>query len=801
MRILSFFILLLTVNTTQAQQGEVVGRVFNEQQEPLANVSIYLLTTKVGALMKTGVSDDQGRYVIKDVPKGEFVVQASSVGYETFKSAPIQVIGQSIVVDDIVLSTQSQALDAVTVEGQIPLVQQRDGKLILNVENSTLAAGNNALEVVQRAPGVSVDKDENLQLMGQQGVNVTIDGRQTYMSGEQLSSFLKSLNGDQIKSIEVSTLRSAKEDAEGAVGTINIVLKKNRLEGFNGSFLASAAHGEHARGNSSLNLNYKKDNTTLFGSYGYTHNKRQFDLEIERVVPSNGTDRVFDQKAVLINTDKVHDYRVGIEQKTSERNTMVLQFSGNNNAEESNNTSLTNIGPSLDVVDSILTTSSISQTPFNRYTLNFNNEFQLDTLGSKLTLDVDWNAFRNKSDIDYLYRTTDADGNLLYRPELERSRMPVDIDIYVAKLDFAKMLKKGGKLEVGAKYSNVHSDNDLQFEQLIDDAWQDYEGRPNHFVYTEQITAAYADYSRTFERWSVKLGLRGEYTASDGNSITLATRVKRDYVDLFPSANLSYTVNENNILSLSYARKIARPNYRYLNPSRYYIDKFTFIEGNPYLTPQYTNGFTLNYTLYKMFNFTLGTDITHDAMVESLGQDSVSGESWIRQENLANTVTSYLNINAPVRIGKFWTMNNNLTTIYMHFKGPIAGEYANLGSIFFQGRSTNNFKLTKALSAELAVNYNSPFLYNVYKIHGRWGTDVGINYNFKNERSSLKLAGTDIFRTQQNNVSTDFGQFNSMIRQYNDNRTIRLTYTYKFGNLKQQIKKRDIESEETSRAR
>src|SRR5690606_9015515 len=210
--ILSFSVLLFTVFTVQAQQGEISGRVFNEQREPLANVSIYVLTAKVGALLKTGATDGQGRYIIKNVPPGEFLVQASSVGYETMKSAPIMVMEQSVVVDDLILTVQSRTIDEVTVEGQVPLVQQRDGKLVLNVENSTLAAGNNALEVVQRAPGVSVDKDENLQLMGQQGVNVTIDGRQTYMSGEQLTAFLKATNGDQIKSVEVSTIRSAKED-------------------------------------------------------------------------------------------------------------------------------------------------------------------------------------------------------------------------------------------------------------------------------------------------------------------------------------------------------------------------------------------------------------------------------------------------------------------------------------------------------------------------------------------------------------------------------------------------------------
>ncbi|WP_437919319.1 TonB-dependent receptor domain-containing protein [Sphingobacterium sp. LRF_L2] len=798
--ILSFFVLLLMSFGARAQQGEIKGTVRNEKNGPLTNVTIYLLTAKAEAIIKTGISDQEGEYHIKNIPNGAFIIQLSSVGYEPYKSDTLKINGQSVVLDDVHLLPQSQTIGTVTVEGRVPLVQQRDGKLILNVENSTLAAGNNALEVLQRAPGVSVDKDENLQLMGQQGVNVTIDGRQTFMSGEQLATFLKAMNGDQIKSVEVSTVRSAKDDAEGSVGTINIVLKKNRLEGFNGTFIASAAHGEHPRGNSSLTLNYKKNNTTLFGSYGFTRNKRQFDLDLERTIPSEKVgDRVFDQEAGLVETNNSHNYKIGIEQKTSERNTMLLQFSGDNDDERSLNVSETNIGPSLGVIDSILKANTSSKTPFNKYSVNFNNEYRLDTLGGKLTLDFDWSAFRNNSDINYAFETYRPDGSLFYPIEEWRTGMPVDIDIYVGKVDFMKNLGKG-KFESGIKYSRVKSDNNLTFEELINSIWQDTSGRSNHFVYTEQIAAAYVDYSRMFGKASLKVGVRAEHTSSDANSITGNTVNKRNYLDFFPSLSSSYTFSENHILSFSYARKISRPNYRYLNPMPYYIDKFTYMLGNPYLTPEYTNGFTLNYTLYKMFNVSLGTDITNDAMVESLGQDTVSGASWIKRENLAKTVTSYLNLNAPAQIGKFWTMNNNLTGIYMHFKGPIAGDYANLGSVFFQGRSTNNFKINQRFSAELSVNYNSSFLYNVYKIHARWGTDLGVNYNFKNQRSSLKLAGTDIFRTQKNNVSTNFGNFNSQFQQYNDNRVIRLTYTYKFGNLKQQIKRTNMDSDEKSRA-
>ena len=781
------------------QDADIKGKVINQNKEPVASATVYLMGSSSNDLIKSAITDDNGNYHIMSAPKGNYYIEVSSVGYSKSKSKSFELAQETYLVEDILITNDDQAIEAVTVQGKVPMVRNVNGKLVLNVENSTLAAGNNALEVVKRAPGVSVDKDDNLQLMGQQGVNVTIDGRQTYMTGEQLATFLKSTDASQIKSVEVGTSRSAKEDAEGAAGTINIVLKKNTTEGFNGSFVASAAHGEKMRANSSLNLNYKKNNTTLFGSYAYTDNKRQFDFGLERIISNNGQANFFDQEAIMMQRDRSHNYRVGIEHKTSEMNTMLFQFTGNNDQETSDNNSQSDIGIVNGKIDSILRSTSQSEEKFNRYSANFNNEYKIDTSGSKLTLDLDWSKFKTNTGIDYLYRTENIAGDLFYPQEMERSGMPVGIDIYVGKVDYVKPFKYG-QIEAGVKYSNVKSDNNLIFEQKVDDTWENYEGRSNHFVYTEQISAGYLDYSTAFGKFTTKLGVRAEHTISDGNSITKENRVKRDYLDFFPSANLGYNVNENNILSLSYAKKVSRPNYRYLNPFRYYIDKLTYQEGNPYVRPQYTHGFTLNYTLMQKYNFTLGTDITNDAMVESMGQDSVTKTTWITRENLAKNVTSYLNMNIPVRIGNFWTMNNNVTGIYMHFKGPIAGHYADLGSFFIQANSMNSFKLTNDLSAEANLNGNTPFLYNVYKISGRFNTDLGLNYNFKDKRSSLKLLVTDVFRTNKNNVSTDFEEFNSFVRQYHDNQTVRLTFNYKFGNLKQQFKRRDSTNEEKERA-
>lgn len=795
-----FGCMILCMQLAVAQQKTITGYIKNTDNTPIANASIYLVTESSRAFIKSAVTNENGQYKLLGFPKGSFRIEVTAVGYVKGESQPFIADDKSITMNDITVQVLTKELEAVSVQGQLPQIQHANGRLVMNVENSSISAGNNALEVLKRAPGVDVDKDDNISLMGQQGVNVTIDGRQTYMTGEQLATFLKSTDGSQIKSIELSTTRSAKDDAEGAAGVINIVMKKNRLEGLNGSLVASGGYGEMFRGNASANLNYKKNNTTFFSNYAYTDNDIIENIRITRTIPNaKADDTFFDQTAKFKNDDKSHNYKVGFEQKTSSRNTFMVQFNGANSAEHQSSPGVTTMSIPNGSIDSIMHSENKSKEKFSRYSFNVNNEFVIDSTGKKVTAELDYSAFKTNTDMDYKYSTYLPDMTLLYTPESERSNLDVDIKIFATKIDYTQKLGKG-TVETGAKYSNVSSKNNVLFENFIGSVWENNQQRSNEFEYQEQIVAGYVDYSTNINKWGIKAGLRGEYTLSDGHSITQNKQVKRDYFDLFPSASVSYNAHENHIFAATYSRKVSRPNYRNLNPFEYYVDKRTYNKGNPYLNPQYTDGFSFNYTLHKKYNIALGHDITKGAMVESMGQDTTLKTTWIMRDNLGEQTTSYINLSVPFRIGKVWTMFNNITGIYMHFKGPISGYEINQGSAFVQVNMNNNFRFNKQFSAELSLRYNSPFIYNMYKIQTRWNTDAGFTYNFKDERTSLKLAVTDIFHTNHNDVFTAFKEFNSKIYQYRDSQSVRLTLNYKFGNLKQVIRKRNDSSEEKERA-
>ena len=309
------FLFLFSVFKVFAQDQDIQGVIITESKASLESASVYLIKEESQIMIKSAVTNEKGEYIIQGAPHGKYRIEASSIGYNTVQSSVFEVGGKNVKIDTLILSRKESVLEEVQVERKLPQIQMREGKTIMNVENSSLATGNNAMEILKRAPGISVDNEDEILLMGQAGVNVTIDGRETYMSGEQLADFLKSTDGDQIKSIEVSTTRSAKEEAEGGVGRVNIVLKKNKLEGFTGTFNATAGQGDKFRANTSLSVNYKVNGTTLFGSYAFQKTQNNHEIDIFRIISDGGEETQFDQSTQLASNRRPHNYRFGIEQK------------------------------------------------------------------------------------------------------------------------------------------------------------------------------------------------------------------------------------------------------------------------------------------------------------------------------------------------------------------------------------------------------------------------------------------------------------------------------------------------------
>lgn len=797
-----FPVFLLSLNTSLKAQDKpplIQGEVKDIADAPIDLATVVLLDAADSAFIRSVFSDEKGNYSIP-AREGKYILSATMMGYRKASQSITVDARQAIThVAKMTLAPEMNALNEVTVTATTPTVERKDGALVVNVANTALAAGNTALDILQRSPGVNVDKDGNISLMGRQGVTVMIDGKQTYLSAEQLTNLLRSMDGNNVQSIELNTNPSAKYDAAGTAGIINIKLKKNEMEGTNGTLSLSGGYGKTHKSNNSIQINHKTGKLNFFGNYAYVNNQYDNILDLYRVVGQGTNANLFDQHANFKNKQSSSNVRAGIDYQTSKRNTLSGLFSGffMNNSELS--TSNNNISGVNGPLDSLLTTINDGKNNYTSLSFNVNNTFNIDTNGRKLVMEADLSKFKDKTENTYSNYFYLPNGEYMRNPEFIFNDMPSDIDIKTAKVDYTHPINAKSKLETGLKYSDVRSDNDMGFYDQVDGSWQNNVNRSNRFVYTERVSAAYAIYNQNINKTEIKAGLRVEHTYSDGNSITLNSRNKRDYLSFFPNLSINQQLAENHSVGISYSRRINRPNYGNLNPFLYYVDPYAYQQGNPNLLPSYTNSYELSYTVAKKYTLTTGYQKTKDMVGEMMYQDDETGIAYVTRENIASEQVYFANFNVPVSIGKVWSSNTNLNAMHLGYKADMPVNPIDFGKFAIQLNSNHTFNITPTFRFETTLQYQSPLRWSIYQIGTQWSIDAGINKSFWDKKAQIKLAVSDIFNTRENNVRSDYANLNVRIHNKWESRVARLTLTYNFGNQKLKMSQRDLDSSEKSR--
>ncbi|SEN15336.1 Outer membrane receptor proteins, mostly Fe transport [Mucilaginibacter gossypiicola] len=786
-----FYTLLLVAiscGVSFAQQAppaaKVSGALLNEQGKPLDYATVSLLRASDSTVVKGALSNDAGVYVFTNIKAGNYIIKASVVGYQkaVSKSFAVPANASQVTAPALNLRTGSTELKAVTITATKPLIERKIDRTVMNVENSVLAAGNTAMEILERAPGVTVDKDDNISLKGKQGVTVMINDKLTYLTAAQLATLLRSTDGSTIKSIEIITNPSAKYDAAGNSGIINIKLKKNTQSGTNGSITVGGAKGQYWRDNSSLNLNHKQGNLNVFTSLSRGDNKRGHDLRLNRVVTDSlGNKTYFNQRSLMPGSNHYNNYRLGADYDLTPKHTIGFVVSGYSNSGTDNNDTKTIIGKQFGVADSSLHTTSVIKQTYKNFALNLNDKIKIDTSGQEISFDLDYSKFKNNSNAFYYTNYFKEDGTQQHFPLNLSNQTPSNITIYTGKVDYAKPITKTIKLEAGAKFSSVKTDNDLraQKQDSVTMAYLNDTTRTNRFIYNEKISAAYINLNKQFKKTSVQIGLRAEQTRSTGNLIGF-TPVKRSYLNFFPSVFVNQTLSDKHEMSFSYSRRIDRPGYDDLNPFVYYLDPYTFSKGNAFLKAQYTQNFELNYTYNKTVNVSLGYSRTSDAITELILSE---GNKTFQTNDNLQTQTGYnINVNTPFTITKWWEGNINATAFYLGFKSDtLAGSKFNDGQWAFQGRTTQTFKYA-GFRFEVMGDYQSALTYGIYKIRPRYSIDMGLSKSFMNKKFNVKASCDDIFNIRRNDLSSHVINNNFDIKQKNDTRVMRLTFTYNFGN-------------------
>ncbi|MCX2582390.1 outer membrane beta-barrel protein [Pedobacter sp. MR22-3] len=779
-------------------QPNLKGIILDEQKKPVDYATVVLYKAADSSIVKTSFTDQNGVFGFNVSAKGTYFYKASNMGYKTFKSKTITLTDENQKVDfgSAQLVSSTQDLKEVSIAVTKPLIERKMDKVVMNVSGSSIMTGSTALEVLQKAPGVSVDQNDNISMQGKQGVLIQLDGKQTYMSSADVANLLRNMQSSEIETIELITNPSSKYDAAGNSGIINIKTKKNKAGGTNGSLNATAGYGKNFRGNTGLNLNHRTKKLNLFGNYNYGKTTRENIITIDRI--SNGTpDTYFMQAGSSLRKQQNNNFKTGLDYFINKNNTIGVLVNGyfNHGTEASKNNTL--IGPSFQKVDSTLASNSLQTNKYNNISYNLNYKSVLDTAGSEISADFDYSKYNGNDGSAYENDYMFANGNRIRPVNYTRNGTPSKIDIKTFKIDYNVSLSKTIKLEAGLKSSWVKTDNDLQAEELVNNIWQNDVRRSNQFVYDENVNAAYTNINKQFKNTSIQLGLRVEQTNSKGNLVTTNTIVERDYFDFFPTLFVQQTLSKNNQLGFSYSRRIDRPSYDALNPFVYYLDQYTYNKGNPFLKPQYTNNMELSYTFMQKYMLSVGYSRTNDVITEVLLPDSAQKALFQTNENLAKNTSYNANLNIPVQVAKWWSMNNNLNVFYLSFEAPdLAGVALKTGKTSFQFKSQQNFTIASGLTAELNGSYESPLDYGTLRIKSRYSIDAGLSKSFLGKKASLKLALSDIFNTYKNDISSAYPGLKYEVHQKNESQIGRISFTYRFGKEIKPARRRSTGSED-----
>jgi hypothetical protein len=800
-RIYTLIAFILLASFTQAQSSvKISGNIKDAGSKGINGATISLLRSKDSSLVKLAVTDNNGDYEFNNIKAGKYFISVTSVGYTKKYSQAFDAADMPVSIPGITLATKATSLAEVSVQVRRPLVETKIDRMVVNVDASPTNAGNSALDVLEKSPGITIDKDGNISLKGKQGVIVLMDGKQTYLGGQDLANLLRNLPSNQLDQIEIMTQPSAKYDASGNSGIINLRTKKNTLTGFNGSINISYIQARYPKSPNSFNFNYRKGKVNVFSNLSYSYWEGFNEITIKRNLPG-GYQR--NQETFMRFSSSNFSARAGLDYAVNKKTNIGFNLNETYNPRQNWGNTLSNHYDANNVLLDYNEAYSSSKDPWKNFGANLNFRKTLDKAGKEVTADIDYVLYASKTNQianNYEYYPGNAKMN---EPYLLRGILPQDISIYTGKIDFTQPLAKGAKLETGFKSSYVKTDNNAPYEYydtLGNNIWRP-DSRADHFIYTENVNAFYVNYSRQIKKFGMQLGVRTEQTHSSGKSLTSKSEVIKDYIQPFPTAYFSYKLDDKNTFALSYGRRLDRPNYQDLNPFQRILDKYTFQQGNPYLTPQFTHNIELSHNFKGKLNTTLNYTYTNDIINDILKQ---KGDTTFQvKENIATrrSVGIAVSYNAPVT--KWWMTSLYVNGFNNHFNGFVNGRSLSVDVTSFMANMSQRFTFSKGWGAEVNGFYRSKSQEGGLIVADPMGVlSFGASKTVLKNKGTIKLNVSDPFYLQKFHGYTKFGEIDADISSRWDNRRVGLSFSYRFskGQKVQQQRRSSASQEEQNRA-
>ncbi len=610
-----------------------------------------------------------------------------------------------------------------------------------------------------------------------------IDGRPTQLGASDLANLLRSMQSSQMDQIEIMTNPPAKYDAAGNAGVINIKTKKNIQFGYNGSITAGIAKGKYFRYNEGLNFNYRKNKVNFFANLSHNKGQRDEQLSIQRNFMNAGTKEIlyrFQQRGQMTHERASYNAKLGVDyllNKTTSFGVVISGFSTPSSFENLNTTDKT----ILEQLEANTRSVSLNDETFKNLSTNLNFRHQLDSTGKEITADADYLNYKGNSNLSLISNYYNADGGKSSKSDTLYGHLPQDINIYSGRIDYLHPLKNGARFEAGIKSSIVKTDNNALYDTLNYGTVQRDFGKSNHFIYEENINAAYLNLSKSLgKKWNGQFGLRMENTNAKGNQLTTGEQFKRNYTQLFPTAYLQYKMNDKNNFGMNYGRRIRRPNYESLNPFIEFLDRYTFQQGNPNLKPQFSHNIEASHTYKNILTTTLNYTRTTDIIQQVIEQNEEKSETFVRQANIANQRQYGISINIGMPVTKWWTNNFYVNAFNNQFDGIVGNTAVKISGTTFTMNGSQQFKLGKTTSTEISGWYRTPAIEGVMKIGAMGSISLGLSQQVMNNKGTLRLTLRDVFDTQNVKGESKYGTIDAAFQNQQDNKVLALGFTYRF---------------------
>jgi iron complex outermembrane receptor protein len=753
--------------------------VLNERLQPVDGATVKLL--KDDGPVNVVVTNLKGTAAFAKIVQGVYTFSITYTGYRQQITRGYR-FPAKINADTIKLQPSTTALQEVSVAANKPFIQQKQGKIIVDVEASVTSAGSTVLEVLEKSPGITVDKNGGIAMQGKTGVLVMIDDKPTYLGGADLNNLLSSMNSAQVAQIELIANPSAKYDASGNAGVINIKTKKNKQKGFNGSFTTAIGQGVYPKNNNSLVLNYRSGKFNTFLTYSVSLAKYLTNLYALRKYydANNSITSMLEQPAYFKGNFINNTVKTGFDYYLSPNTTVGIVLGGTLVHREGNNEATATWQSPGGVVDSAISTTNKNNSRFKNGSINLNVRHTLSPT-QDIAADMDW--------LHYTIQNEQNFNNRLLAPggyeELSRGNIPTTISIASGKVDYTHKLGNDGSFQSGFKSSYSSTDNAASYQNFDAGQWVDDNSKSNRFLYGENINALYSTFERKYGKVSLQAGLRYEHTGYHahqlGNAIQKDSAFSRNYGGFFPSGYLSYQADSSNSFTFTAGRRIDRPAFQTLNPFYFIINKYTYSTGNPYILPQYS----WNLELSHQYKNLLTTSILYSNIKNYFSQlflkDAAKGILLYTQGNVGHTYNIGLSSTLVVSPFNWWSLTAQAVYNHKQLRGFNGNDYTS--QINQLNISANNqFTIAKKYTAEISGFYTTRARNDVQELLYPTGQlSVGVSKPILKKKATLKFTARDIFYTNAMEGLTQFPGATEYFILRRDSRVFTLAFTYRFG--------------------